>query len=473
MTTLLLLFLFAGLILSLLSDDWKSGLLWTLAIGFCQDPIRKLTPGQSSVMVGLVLVGFVMCAFAVYQIRRQFDLKYLFWTSPQLFDLIPFFVLLLIAQSANSYSRFASLPLVLIGLAFYVAPAIALWMGFHVGRDLSSLRQILLVYFIFSCFFAFTVLLDFQGVDIPAFKEVGTGILITFEGGSKSGASGLWRTSEIASWHLAAAACFGVILTFSERNTGLQITYLSASVVFFLLSITTGRRKSQVLIIAFLGIYLLLFSRQASSASRERLIMSILGAAGISYGFVSLFLIDLLGSNFEIFANRASTSGADIGTRLQTQGLEAFLKGLEVGGGFGLGVGAGTNLGNFNVGANRLAVRSLGYVAEGGGGRLVVELGLPGLFMIGWILLASLQLFLRNFRLMRFLSSEEIALLIGCLSFGLANIVFFFSAAQLYSDPFILIILGISIGPILSIPVLVYARKQQQNSNSALVRGLS
>ena len=473
MITLLLLFLFAGLILSLLSDDWKSGLLWTLAIGFCQDPIRKLTPGQPSAMVGFVLVGFALCAFTVYQMRRQFDLKYLFWTSPQLFDLIPFFVLLLVVQSANSYSRFSSLPLVLIGLAFYVAPAIALWMGFHVGRDPFSLRRIILVYFLFSCIFAVTVLLDFQGVDIPAFKEVGTGILITFEGGSKSGASGLWRTSEIASWHLAAAACFGVILTFSERNTSLQIIYFIIAVVFFLLSITTGRRKSQVLIIAFLGIYLLLFSRQASSASRERLILSVLGAAGISYGLVSLFLVDLLGSNFGIFANRASTSGADIGIRFQTQGVEAFLKGLEVGGFFGLGVGAGTNLGNFNAGANREAFRSLGYVSEGGGGRLIVELGLPGLLLIGWILLVSLQLFLRNFRLIRFLPTEDIAILIGCLSFGLANIVFFFSAAQLYSDPFILVILGISIGPIFSIPVLVYARMQQQNSNSALALDLS
>lgn len=470
MTTLLLLFLFSGLLLSLLSEDWKSGLLWTFAIGFCQDPIRKLTPGQPSTMVGFVLIGFLMCAFSVYQIRRKFDLKYLFWTSPQLFDLVPFFVLLLFAQSVNSYLRFSSLPLVLIGLAFYVAPAIALWMGFHVGRDPSEMRRVILAYFIFNCFFALTVLLDFQGVDIPAFEEVGSGILITFEGGSKSGASGLWRTSEIASWHLATAACFGIILTFSERKTILQILYLSAAVVFFMLSVTTGRRKSQVLIVAFLGIYLLLFSRQATSASRERIIMSVLGAAGISYAFVSFFLIDMLGSNFEIFLNRASTSGDDLGTRLQSQGLDAFFRGLDVGNGLGLGVGAGTNLGNFNAGANRVAVRSLGYVSEGGGGRLIVELGIPGLFLIGWILLASLQLLWRNFRFMSSLPSEENALFIGCLAFGVANLLFFFSAAQLYSDPFILIVLGISIGPILAIPVLVYSRMQHQNSRSSSAR---
>lgn len=472
MTFLLLLLLFAGLTLCLLSDDWKSGLLWTVAIGFAQDPIRKLTPGQPSLMVGLVLVAFLMCAFAVYQARRQFDLRYLFWTSPQLFDLIPFFVLLLFAQAVNSFVRFGSPPLVLIGLSFYVAPAIALWMGFHVGRDLSTLRNILLVYFLFSFVFAFTILLDFQGVDVPAFKEVGSGILITFEGGSKSGASGLWRTSEIASWHLATAACFGIILAFSERDVGKQILYLSMAVVFSVLSVTTGRRKAQVLIFAFVGIYLLLFSRQASPASRERLIMSVLGGVGISYAIVSMLLLDLLGSNYEIFLRRAFTARDELGVRVKDQGLTAFLKAFEVGGGFGLGLGAGTNLGNFNAGANRAAVRSLGYVAEGGGGRLVVELGLPGVLLIGWILTVSLQLLWRNFRLIRYLPSEEIGLLMGCLSFGLANLLFFFSAAQLYNDPFVLVLLGISIGPILSVPVLVYARSQQGRLASPMSGGL-
>jgi len=471
MTTILLLLLFTGLTLCLLSDDWKSGLLWTLAIGFCQDPIRKLTPGQPSLMVGLVLLAFLMCAFTVYQQRRQFDLRYLFWTSPQLFDLIPFFTLLLIAQATNSFARFGSPSLVAIGLSFYLAPAAALWMGFHIGRDLAALRRILLTYFIFSCIFAFAVLLDFRGVDIPIFKEVGTGILITFEGGSKSGASGFWRTSEIASWHLAAAACFSIILTFSDRDVGRQILYLSMAVVFSILSVTTGRRKAQVLIVAFLGIYLLIFSRQASPASRERLVLSVLGGIGISYSVVSIFLLDMLGSSYELFLQRAFTSRDEIGVRVKDQGLTAFFKAFEVGGGLGLGLGAGTNLGNFNAGANRAAVRSLGYVSEGGGGRLVVELGLPGVLLIGWMLVVSLQLLWRNFKLIRFLGSEDIALVMGCLAFGFANLLFFFSAAQLYTDPFILVVLGISIGPVLSVPILVYTRMQQQ-PNTALARGL-
>lgn len=471
MTTILLLILFAGLAICLLSEDWKSGLLWTVAIGFCQDPIRKLTPGQPSLMVGLVLIAFLMCAYVVYQERGQLDLRYIFWTSPQLLDLIPLFVVLLIAQAANSFARFGSPSLVAVGFSFYIAPAIAVWMGFHIGRDLSLLRRIIVAYIMLSVIFAFTILLDFRGVDIPLFKEVGTGILITFEGFSKPGASGLWRTSEIASWHLAAAACLSIILTFSDRDVGRQILYIMMAVVFSILSVTTGRRKSQVLIVAFLGIYLLIFGRQATPASRDRIIMSVLGGAGISFSLVSIIFLDLLGSNFDLFLNRASTAADGIGGRIQSQGLNALLQGFQVGGGFGLGLGSGSNLGNFNAGANR-SISGLGFVSEGGGGRLVVELGIPGVLLIGWLLIVFFQMLWRNFSLIRFLPSEDIALVSGGLSFGLANIVFFFSAAQLYSDPFILVVLGICIGSFLSVPVLVYSRIQQQKLNPSLARGL-
>jgi hypothetical protein len=201
--------------------------------------------------------------------------------------------------------------------------------------------------------------------------------------------------------------------------------------------------------------------------------MSVLGGVGISFAIVSMFILDYLGSEFDLFLDRASTAPDALGERVQAQGLNALLHGFEIGGGFGLGLGAGSNLGNFNAGgANRASVSGLGFVSEGGGGRLILELGIPGVLLIGWILIVSLQMLWRNFKLIRFLPSEELALVTGTLSFGIANIVFFFSAAQLYSDPFILIILGVSIGSILSIPVLIYGRMQLQRSIPIAARGL-
>ena len=69
MTTLLLALLLGSLILVLLSGDWRSGLLLTVVIGFAQDPIRKLTPDQPGLYVGLALVAFVGSALVLYQRR--------------------------------------------------------------------------------------------------------------------------------------------------------------------------------------------------------------------------------------------------------------------------------------------------------------------------------------------------------------------------------------------------------------------
>ena len=61
----------------------------------------------------------------------------------------------------------------------------------------------------------------------------------------------------------------------------------------------------------------------------------------------------------------------------------------------------------------------------------------------------------RNFNLIKGLPGQISFLLIGLLSFGLANILFFFSAGQVYSDPFVLIVLGLCFGSFLSVPSLL------------------
>ena len=47
------------------------------------------------------------------------------------------------------------------------------------------------------------------------------------------------------------------------------------------------------------------------------------------------------------------------------------------------------------------------------------------------------------------------------MSFALANVPAFFSAAQLYGDPFVLILMSLCLGSFLAIPTLV-AQQQEQ-----------
>jgi hypothetical protein len=99
----------------------------------------------------------------------------------------------------------------------------------------------------------------------------------------------------------------------------------------------------------------------------------------------------------------------------------------------------------------------------------VAELGLPGL-IIGSVLVVLILLTIqRNFSLLNRLDPESAFVLLGLVSFALANLVFFFSAAQVYSDPFILILLGLSFGSYLAVPTLI-ARQQASREPALLVR---
>jgi hypothetical protein len=78
-------------------------------------------------------------------------------------------------------------------------------------------------------------------------------------------------------------------------------------------------------------------------------------------------------------------------------------------------------------------------------------------------------LYYRNFKIGRiYLAnySSDFELLTGMVVFAIVNILTFFSASQLYSDPFVLIMIGLSSGTFLSVPFLI--SKYQR-----LVKGLN
>jgi hypothetical protein len=460
MMLLAMVVLFAILVITLLDGDWRTGLVVTLMIGFLQDPLRKITPNQPSQLNGLVLIGFVLCTLVLLDRKRNFSLRTMFWTVPQMDDWVSMYFALIAVQAVNSFARFGSPLLTGIGIAFYVAPAMGMWVGFQVGMNLSLLRRLLIVYLIGSAVMAVSVFISFQGFDHPLLKEVGEGIRITFEGYSAQGASGFWRTSEIASWHLAAASCIAAAMGAASRKPSTQTGLLIMSLGFAFLTILTGRRKALVLVLAFAAIFILLLFRRSDPALRDRFVSNMLGTTGLAYLLFTLVIVGTLGRNFDDFLNRTLSTGDDIGARVQGQGLGAIFRAIELAQFFGFGVGAGAQTGNLQVTANR-GIRGLGIVSEGGGGRLIVELGVPGLIVILVLIWLFAQVFYRNFGLLRYLPSEASVLVLGLASFGIANIPSFITAAQLYGDPFVLIIMGICFGSFLAVPALAAEYRQQ------------
>lgn len=453
-------YLFILLLFILVSSEygWKGSIIFTIIIGFIQDPLRKMAALDSSYYSQSILAFFLATVFLLRSKRKNWDFKYMCWTNPKLLTATTLFLYFLGFQAINSYARFGDGRLTLIGIFFYLVPLLALWVGFQVGVETKFLRRILTIYTLGSAVIAVTVFMSVIGVDSPLFEEVGAGLDITLFG---KGNSGFWRTSEIAAWHLAAGSCIAIILGVSSRTSLEQALWFLLSVGMALLATTTGRRKAIGIIVAFVSLYMLYYVLNSNQVK----VMKALG----SLCLVTLFVFGSFGTvfqqtpsnsedvDFSRYSERASTFTLDeVNKRLQVQGISAFLRGIEISGPFGYGLGAGANSGNTGVGENRATIRSLSYVTEGGGGRIIAEIGIIGAILVLNILLNVLILSFTNIKLGRiWVKQETFVVFLGLLIFIIVNIATFFAAGQVYSDIFILFILGLSFGAFTALPVTV------------------
>ncbi|QPN64295.1 hypothetical protein [Synechococcus sp. CBW1004] len=461
MINLLLALLLASLALVLVSGDWRKGLLLTVVMGFAQDPIRKLTPDQPALYVGLALIAFVGSAIVLYQRRGSLELPLMFASKPGLVAWVTPLLLFLALQALNGLLRWGLPIRVMIGMGFYLAPLLGLWVGFQLGRDQLMLRRLLQLYLTFSSLFAFTALLDYRGVDVPLFDAIGGAQLIHFRYGFyTTGAIGLWRSTDIAAIHLTIAACIAVIFAFSGFRGASRNRWLILAASLATISLFTGRRKAIVQFVVFIGLFVLLLSRYGSTSSRRQLLGAVVASAGLAAIILLLDPSELLGDDFSEYVGRAATAPRDLWERFNALGLRAFLTGLNVSGGLGLGVGSLAQTGAAQVGQVQVQGANLIYVSESGIGKVVAELGIPGLILIIGIIAGLFQVVLRNLRFIRLLPKPIAVFEIGLLAFALSNLPFFTSAAGVYGDPFVLILCSISLGSVLAIPCLLHQQSE-------------
>jgi hypothetical protein len=451
LSLVLLLFLFF-LIVS--EYDWKGAILFTIFMGFLQDPLRKASAIDSSYFAGISLFFFALTFVVLKSKFSSWDLELICWPNPILISLLPIFLYLLVLQGLNSFARFGDVRLTTIGFLFYTIPLISLWIGYRIAIDLKFLR-LLLLFYIFLCFVtAISIFISLSGVESYLLKEVGTGIEIT---GTGQGFSGLWRTSEIAGWHLAAGASFSFILGMAEAKGIKQAVYFLISALLSFLTIATGRRKSLGLVIIFVSLYLIYYSLSTKKSNLFKAIGTLTCVVILSISSYGLVFNPNIQETLEPFFSRSTTLTVEESqNRLNVQGIGSIIRGFEIAGPLGYGIGVGSNTGTTDIGTQRKSIQSAGYVSEGGGGRLILELGSAGILFVVFFVAQVLILYVRIFILSRQMLTVGIDILSGLSLFTFANVITFFSASQLYSDPFVLIILGISSGAILAVPKILH-----------------
>jgi len=440
---LILISIIAVLGLALCVADWRTGMLVGIAVGFLADTIRKIVPEQPVyfvvvvvVFAGAVAVGFVR----QHGLPRFMDIGIL--RGPVRIPLALFLIWLMV-KSVASLAQYGSIPLVGIGLLSYLAPIPGFLIAYYYGLRVRYAVGFVKFYVLFASVMLSGTLLSFAGFDSPLLNEIGTGVMIYIPGGVLDSYPGFLRSTEGAAWHAAAAISLILVLMVSGVVRWPKV--LVAALIILLLSagLLTGRRKMLMEVLIFVGTYgamLLLFTRQAG---RMMVIGAVMAALlGVAGAFNLTDGSSRQGQRFDVYVKRGATVFSEAEDRFSKLGIGSVRWALQGYGFFGGGVGVASQGGRyFGGGAGRF-----GGAGEGGLGKIVAELGVPGLVLVAWIAVALFVYIRRLVAKVARLDNPTVPFFLGLVAFLAANVPLFIVATQIFGDPFVLLILGWSLG---------------------------
>jgi len=450
MMLLFALILIAACITAFFSE--KHALTAVLFIGFIQDPFRKIVAGEPIIFI--VTVALVFGMLTLKQINQigfsRASQPFVAWVE-YLRQPLALFIVILILQYAHSLFRWGSVVVSTIGLASYVAPFIAIVVGYFSVSNLDQVRRFMKIYSVVGVFLAISVTLSFIGIELSIFKEVGVGLKIYDQGTILRSYSGFMRTGEIAAWHIATTACFAIVL-YSTSKRKWPIILVILLVMFLMLTITfTGRRKMLMLVSLFAMLYLFGFFYFRKTLSVGKVFVS-LGIIAVAWVSAQALIPESYNYDVQNYLSRGTSVYSDATQRFIDLGLKPIQWAYNRVGLFGGGLGIASQ------GAHLFQSSSIaGGSGEGGLGKVMVELGLPGLLVIMWLIFAIARYVVNCLKLasQSFVQPQLMVCVLGFAVLILVNIVTFSVASQLYGDMFILIILGLVSGFVFSLPNLV------------------
>lgn len=442
----------AAAVLAFALFDWRRGLLLCMVVGFVQDPVRKILPGRPVLLVMAVAVCFAACLAGLYLRGDRLGLRRLFAWFPRLRPAVAFFLSVVLLQCVATLVRTGNPVLAGIGLISYLSPAVAMLLAERYSVDFGHLGRWQAWYLGGAVVAGATVLLQYEGWSSPLFESV------TFEwvhgaSGSVRMLNGLMRTSEIAAWHCAAGACLLSAFAMGARGAKWRWIGALASLALVVAVVLTGRRKMLAAILLFAVLFAVLVVQYRRGGSRS---LQFAGAAIV----LALLGIQLAGGGesglLDLYFERGITVFTDAGERLEQMTVGMLGSIVQRNGILGSGAGTGAQGSQYFGGGTSV----VGTAAEGGVGKVLAELGLPGLLAIFWLTLALARIVVRIARLARREPPHRALPLYGLMAFLPANAAVFLTAHQVFGDPFVLIVLGLITGSILAYPRMALAERQ-------------
>lgn len=419
---------------------WQWGVFAAIVVGLLQDPLRKMVPGVpgylSMCSVPVWGVTLVMALYTGQVTARRFLSGF-----PRLARWISIFAFYLCVPAALSFSYGkGTWQITVLGALVYMTSFFMLAIGWAFVGSRRSIRQLLSFYAIFTSVLLIGGPLDYFGL-AKGWAAVGTEVMdkvwVTYRMGSEGVFmyAGFFRSPDVMGWHAAMVVMIACLLAVMTRGW-MRWVWIVLAVWGFLNLWICGRRKMIAMLPIFGAIFLFLIFKFRSVTRAVPVVGTILliVAAGW-YGVSRVY------QETSIDTYYGSTIG-DLEGRVIGHGFGAVITTVKQAGVFGYGLGMGQQ------GVHHIQAEKPRLWQEGGPGKLVAELGVPGgiLFLcVGGVLLWT--------------AYSVVGVRAGSISFptyaGLlallgANAASAVVSAQIFGDLFILLFLAFLMGLLLS-----------------------
>jgi hypothetical protein len=452
---LIILALIAGLFACFL--NLRSGIFGTLLIGFLQDPLRKIVPDEPVYFSALVAV-FALTTFVGGRLQHVMLPIHSIpdWNTRLRSAVLAFFFMVLF-QCVAAFAYTGSVFLAGIGFMAYLSPFPALQMSYSFARDMERIRSFLWLYLGANTLMSAGVYLSLLDLDWTILRSVGENLVVySWDAGAIVLPAGFYRVPELAAWHAASGACIALALGLASRRQTVTGVSVVLALFFFGAVLLTGRRKFLIEIAIYLPIFLYFAYRFKLGGARflGAIVLATLLGVGLS---ISSIATDDTISSFRDSSLRGQARGDTIVDesidRLAQMTVDTLPYVIEQNGFLGSGAGSGSQGAQyFGGGSDRV-----GLAAEGGLGKVLAELGVPGLLIVLWLVFKILAYTWQTLTIVARGDTHIARLTMGLASFLAANSIVFITAHQAFGDLFVLLILGFILGFIFAIRRLVTA----------------
>lgn len=418
---------------------WRWGIFAAIIVGLLQDPLRKMVPGvpgylaMCSVPIWLTVLGMAIAS-------GRLSIRPFLSGFPKLARWIVIFgcYLLIPAVISFSYGQ-GSWKITLLGALVYSASFLMLAVGWKFPMSEQSILKVLIFYVLCAAVLLVGGPLDYfdLGSGHPTIgTEVFDTLWVTYRTGDAVYMySGFFRSPDVMGWHAAMVVMVSGLLAIRSRSR-MRWVWIAISMWGFLNLWICGRRKMIAMLPVFGAIYLFLIFRFRNVSRVIPVAAMLLLVAGVGwYGATRTYHETAMDTFYE------STLG-DLNERVAGHGYKAVVQTIRQAGFFGYGLGMGQQ------GIHHIQADKPKLWQEGGLGKMVAELGIPGAILF---LCAGGVLMLTAYHVAGYLAGDfSLYTYVGLFSLLGANAASAVVSAQIFGDLFIILFLVFLTGILLS-----------------------